>query len=147
MPDLREAILKEHLRAQRLGVLIRASISPATLRTLNHLKNATRRTYRDILSIILNVYRHHPELFQINPPGRTTRTIHFRLSKKDSTTVYTWAWKRKQKRCYFIGDLAAQFFSMIPIKAFIGVLKRREDQALRLIEDIKCYERARTACG
>ena len=141
MPDLRAALLKEHLRQSRLGTPIRASLISSVYEILQSLKEETRRTYRDILLIILNVFKHHPEFFPIDHSKKARQDIFFRLSKKDSMTVLVWAWKRNQRRSNFIGDLVEQFFDMVPVAEFKKVLESRVDQAIRLKEDVKKYGR------
>lgn len=142
MPDLREALLKEHLKAQRLGTIIRASLISSIHDTITSLKEETGRTYRDIFLIVLNVFKHHPEFFPIERVKKSREDLHFRVSKSDSMTVLVWAWKRNQRRSNFIGDLMEQFLSMVPLPVFKDILMTRKDQALRLKEDFRKYERA-----
>jgi len=141
MPDLREALLKERLRSQRLGTPIRASLTPSLFETITQLKEATRRTYRDIFLVVLNIFKHHPELFPIDPLKKERKDVFFRLSKKDSLTVLVWAWNRNQRRSNFIGDLTERFLKMVPLSVFLDTLSTRKDQALRLKEDLKNYGR------
>jgi len=142
MPALQEALLEKRLRSQRIGTLIRASLPPATFNIVKSLKEETRRTYRDIFTIVLNVFKHHPHFFPITNNRQERKDLSFRVANEDSMTVHVWAWKRRQRRSNFIGDLMEQFLAMVPIAEFKTVLYRRTDQAFRLKEDIKRYERA-----
>lgn len=143
MPDLQEVILKKHLRDSRLGIPVRASLTPAVRYAIASLKKDTKRTYRDIFLFILNVYKCHPDFFSFDREKKSRTDVFFRLSKKDSSTVLTWAWKKNLRRSNFIGDITEQFLDMVPHSVFREVLANRADQALRLKKDIENYERSR----
>ena len=147
MPDLRETLLKEHLKDCRLGTPIRASLTAPIFSAVTSLKEDTQRTYRDIFRIVLNVFKHHPDLFYIDCEKKSRQDIFFRVSKRDSMTVLVWAWNRNLRRSNFIGDLMEQFLKMVPISAFRQVLESRTDQALRLKEDVERYERTENSRG
>jgi hypothetical protein len=141
MPDLREALLKEHLRSQRLGTIIRASLTSSVHHIVTSLKEETGRTYRDIFLIVLNIFKHHPDLFPIEREKKSREDLRFRISKTDSMTVLVWAWKRNQRRSNLIGDLMERFLELVPLSVFKDVLSNRKDQALRLEEDFRKHER------
>lgn len=131
MQRVRVQVLEANLNNARFGTPVRAFLNLKTYQKIVSLKMKSGRTYRDIFSVLLNLYNHHRGRFPIKTPelGRR-RTLNLRLSREDALLATDWAWERRERRCYFLGFLAKHFFKMVPLKAAVKVFKEQRDRAM-----------------
>lgn len=133
MQQLRAEVLKEHLRQERFGTIVRANLSPTNASRIRRLKELSGRYYKDIFRVLLSVYRQYPEHFPITKQPKRPKIVTFRLSRELALFSSDWAWERGEKRAYFFNSVIQGFFEKVPMKEAAAAFENQEDRVARIL--------------